>query len=151
MKKNASIIGLVLGVIMIVFHFVPWAKTETQSGSAFAEGMSFILTIPSFVTIILAILYFIIFLFFLLRQIKNINMFKILGTVFSLIIAIAVIIDLFTIPDGYGFMIIGGDYSFGFGEKVSAGFGLYLLFIAAVFSSIISFIYPKEEPKQSIS
>jgi hypothetical protein len=78
-------------------------------------------------------------------------MFKILGAILSLIIAIAVIIDLLTIPDGYGTMIVGGDYSFGFGEKVSAGFGLYLLFIAAVFGSIISFIYKKEEPEKSIS
>jgi hypothetical protein len=151
MKKNASIIGLVLGVIMIILHFSPLATTESQTGTAFTEGMSFILTIPSFITILLAILYLVVFLFFLLKQIKNISMFKILGAILSLIIAIAVIIDLLTIPDGYGTMIVGGDYSFGFGEKVSAGFGLYLLFIAAVFGSIISFIYKKEEPEKSIS
>jgi uncharacterized protein YebE (UPF0316 family) len=151
MKKNASIIGLVLGVIMIVLHFSPWATTETQMGTAFSEGMSLILTIPNFVTIILAILYLMIFLLFLLTQIKNINPYKILGAIFSLMIAIVVSVNIFTAPDNYGRIIIGEAYSFGFGEKVKIGFGLYLLLIAALFGSIISFLYTKKEPKQSIS
>jgi hypothetical protein len=151
MKKNASIIGIIIGIAMLILHFFPWATTETKIGTAFSEGMYLVLTIPNYVTVILATLYFIIFLLIQIKKIKNINISKISSAVLSILIAASAIVNILTMPDNFGTVIIGEGYSFGFGEIVSGGFGLYLLAVAAIFGIIISLICSKNAIADSVN
>ena len=146
MKKNIAQFGIILGFLMIILHFFPWATTDTKSGFAFSEGMWLLLTIPSIVTAIIAVIYFILFILLKQKKIVKIKLLKIFGIILSLSIIISVILNLMSISDiGFGKLIVGVSYSFGFGEEVSAGFGLYFLLIAAVLGSVISYIIPSDK------
>ena len=151
MKKNVSILGIIIGLAMLILHFFPWATTETKIGTAFSEGMYLLLTIPNYVTVVLASLYFIFFLLIQIKIFKNINMIKTSSALLSILIVACVIVNIITFPDNFGTVIMGEGYSFGFGEKVSVGFGLYLLAIAAIFGISISFIYSKNAIADSVN
>ena len=86
-----------------------------------------------------------------IKKFKNINISKISSAVLSILIAASAIVNILTMPDNFGTVIIGEGYSFGFGEIVSGGFGLYLLAVAAIFGIIISLICSKNAIADSVN
>jgi len=142
MRKNISILGIIIGMAMLIFHFLPWAATATKTGSAFSEGMNMLLTIPNYVSVTLALLFFIYFLLIQAKIFTNAKVIKALTILLSILIAACAIVNIATLPNNFGTMIVGEGYSFGFGEKTSIAFGVYLLAAAALLGIAIGFIYP---------
>ncbi|HOI29625.1 MAG TPA: hypothetical protein PLZ15_07650 [Melioribacteraceae bacterium] len=149
MRKNSAFIGILFGLFMILIHFLPWTTTESKTGNAFTKGMDLVLTIPIYISLSASSIYMIVFLFILFIPGNKNKRTGLIASLFSIIAAASAIVNIFLLPDDFGTVIIGTGYSFGFGELLYAGIGLYLLAFAGIAGAIVGL--RKNSNEESVS